>query len=159
MFRTKIHEILEKESSGNICEPDWDYETIERIRDSFQDEASKQQYEQEIVYLVLRESGISKAAMYSPCSNRQWQSATLLAKILIDGFKFQRLNDWQVPKLDVPAGSLDMEFYFQLTTFVLEQYRYYGAKTVKPHRHPRKTPILLNPTSDRSGDSPVLPPN
>ena len=123
-LRVKIRNILENESAGNACEPDWDYEAIERIRYSFQDEASKHQYEQEFVYLAVRESGIGKAERYSPCSNRQWQSAMLLAKVLIDGFKFQRLNGWQIPKLEVPAGTQDLEFYFQVATFIFEQYRY-----------------------------------
>ena len=121
---SKIRSVLEKESRGDVREPDWDYEAIERIRDLFQDEASKQQYEQEIVYLVLRESGIDKAERYSPCSNKQWQSATLLAKILQGGFNFQRLNGWQMPELEVPAGSPDLEFYFRVATFMFEQYRY-----------------------------------
>ena len=119
----KIKSILEKEAV-DVCMPDWDYEDIKRIRDSFQDEASIQQYEQEIVYLALRESGVGKAERYSPCSNRQWQSATLLAKILQDGFNFQRLNGWLIPELEVPAGSPDLEFYFQIATFIFEQYRY-----------------------------------
>jgi FkbM family methyltransferase len=124
VIQTKIRDIFEKENRGTACEPDWDYETIERIRDSLHDEASKLQYEQEIIYLALRESGIDKAVKYSPCGNRQWQNAALLAKILKDGFQFQRLNGWQMPKLDVPACSQDMEFYFCLTTFIFEQYRY-----------------------------------
>jgi len=123
-LQTRIRNIPEKEPTGNSCEPDWDYETIERIRDSFQDEASRQQYEQEIVYLALRESGISQAERYSPCSNRQWQSAMLLAKILQNGFNFQRLNGWKIPNLEVPAGSPDLESYFQIATFIFEQYRY-----------------------------------
>ena len=123
--RAKIRGILEKEAGGgDVCEPDWDYETIECVRDLFQGEASKQQYEQEIVYLALRESGIGKAERYSPCSNRQWQNAALLSKILKDGFNFQRLNGWQMPKLDVPQCSQDLELYFCLTTFIFEQYRY-----------------------------------
>ena len=122
--RAEIRNILERKSGGNTCEPDWDYEAIERVRDSFQDEASKRQYEQEIVYLALRESDINKAEKHSPCSNKQWQNATLLAKILQDGFQFQRLNGWQMPKLDVPDCSEDLEFYFCLTTFIFEQYRY-----------------------------------
>ena len=100
---SKIRNIL-KESGENAREPDWDYEAIERIRDSFQDEASKQQYEREIIYLVLRESGTGKAVQYSPCSNKQWQSAALLTKIFTDGFRFQRLNGWSLPKLEVPPG-------------------------------------------------------
>jgi len=123
----KIRDILKKESGGSSCEPDWNYDTIKRIRDSFQDEASKHQYEQEIVFLALRESGISKAVKYSPYSNRQWQNAILLAKILQDGFQFQRLNGWQIPKLDIPKCSQEAAFYFDLTcvaTFISEQYRY-----------------------------------
>jgi FkbM family methyltransferase len=120
-FQTRIRNILDKESASA---PDWDYGTIERIRDSFQDDASGQQYEQEIVYLALRESGIAKAEKYSPCNNKQWQSAALLAKIIQNGFHFQRLNGWQIPELEVPAGSPDLEFYFQIATFIFEQYRY-----------------------------------
>ena len=126
-LKTKIGDILEKECEGNVRAPDWNYEAIERIRNSFQDEASRRQYEQEIIYLALRDAGIGKAAMYSPCTNKQWQSATLLAKILLDGFNFQRLDDWRIPKLEIPAGSQsshDMELYFQITTFIFEQYRY-----------------------------------
>jgi len=123
-LQIKIRDILEKEAGGVTSEPDWEYAAIERIRDSFQDEASRQQYEQEIVYLALRESGISKAERYSPCSNRQWQSAVLLAKILQGGFNFQRLNGWQIPGIEVPAGSQDLESHFQVATFIFEQYRH-----------------------------------
>ena len=124
MLKAKIRDILEKETGGIVVEPDWDYEAVEGILESFQDAASRQQYEQEVIYLALRDSGIAKAEKYSPCSNRQWQSATLLAKILQNGFNFQRLNGWRIPELEVPTGSPDLEFYFQVTTFIFEQYRY-----------------------------------
>ena len=62
-------------------------------------------------------------------------------------------------KLNPLYGQLLREQYKDVIVPGYYMNRYYGAKTVKPHRHPRKTPILLNPTSDRSGDSPVLPPN
>ena len=125
-IRTKVRETLWKETGGSASEPDWDYEAAGRVRDSMQDEASKQQYGQEIVYLALRESGCGRAGLYSPCSNRQWQSAELLAKILRGGFNFQRLGGWRLPDLEVPPGpgSQFLESYFHLTTFIFEQYRY-----------------------------------
>ena len=126
-FRTEIRNALGKESARSLSEPDWDYETIEQIWDSFQDEASKKQYKNEFIYLALRESGIDKAEKYSPCSSKQWQSASLLAKILQNGFQFQRLNGWQMPKLDSSTCSQEAEFYLNLTcisTFIFEQYRY-----------------------------------
>ena len=119
-LQARVRGVLENETVGNACEPVWDYEALERICDSFQDGVSKKQYEQEIVYLALREAGSGKAAQYSPCSNRQWQSASLLAKILQDGFNFQRLGGWRLPELEVPPGhgSQYLESYFHLTTFI-----------------------------------------
>ena len=58
-------------------------------------------------------------------------------------------NDPELLIADEPTTALD----------VTDSLRYYGASTVRSYRHPRKTPVPLNSTSDRSGDSPVLPPN
>jgi FkbM family methyltransferase len=121
-LQARIRELFEKEAGISV--PDWDYDAIERIRDMFQDEASKQQYEQEVIYLALRELGIDNAVRYSPCGNKQWKNAASLAITLQDGFQFQRLNGWRMPKLDIPAGSDDLELYFHLTTFIFERYRY-----------------------------------
>ena len=50
-LRAKIRDILEKEAEVIIHKPDWDYEAIEHVWDSFQETTSKWQYEQEIFFL------------------------------------------------------------------------------------------------------------
>jgi FkbM family methyltransferase len=44
----------------------------------------------------------------------------------MDGFNFQRLNNWRIPRLEVPPGpgAEHLESYFHHITFIFEQYRY-----------------------------------
>lgn len=56
LLRNKIRYILEKETGRSVCESDWDYEAIERFRDSLQDDVSRLQYEHEIAFAVAKET-------------------------------------------------------------------------------------------------------